>query len=252
MNISDIFTYIEKSPGKFPNTINVMQQVSIEILNIWKQAANFSANVPVKQGGTGWFGKQYIYQGNIEIAQKSPFRFEIFYKQYNSKHIDFQKIVEEGRDAFDIAKNLLAKSRKVRISTKNKIKYLIVPLPNSGDYEQTPTFDMTIIDTFQEPANQGGGNITRNEYDYDYKKIDETTKRNNAARFTQLTKNGSQTTSKNLVAISENSNWNPYPAIKGTKFSVKMQRVADAKINAARNRIIQALDSDLKRLRHKK
>jgi hypothetical protein len=267
MKISELFSYIEKNPDDFPNTIKLMQSVSIEILNIWKQAANFSANVPVKSGGTGWFGKQYVNQGNIEIAQKSPFKFNLYYEQYNAKHIDFQKIVEEGRGAFDIAKNLLATSKKVRISPVRKtkggkyisggVKRIVVPLGNEGYYnklnewvpEAIPSFDMSIKDTYEEPAQQGGGNVSRNEYNY--VPIQDTVK-NNTARFTQITKNGSQTTSKNLVMVTEKSNWNPYPAIQGTKFSKKMQRVADAKVNAASARFIKALNADLINLGYKK
>lgn len=259
MEIKDILSHINKNPNDFPYTVQTLQKISLEILNIWKESANFSAAVPVKQGGTGWFGKNYINQGNIEISQKSPIVFEIFYKQYNALHIDFQKIVEEGRPAYDIAKNLLANSRKVRISPVRKtksgkyisggIKRLVVPLGNSGKYEKTTSFDMSIIDTYEEPAQQGEGNVKRNIYKYT--PIDGVEK-NNTARFTQITKNGSQTTSKNLVMVTEKSNWNPYPAIKGTKFSTKMQRVADAKINAARDRIIRALDADLKSLGYRK
>lgn len=259
MKIGDLFSYIEKNPDSFPNTIKTFQTISIEILNIWKQAANYSAAVPVKSGGTGWFGKQYINQGSIDISQKSPFRFEIFYEQHNAKHIDFQNIVENGREAFDIAKNLLNNSRKVRISPVRKtksgkyisggIKRIVVPLPNSGGHEKTPSFDMTIIDSYFEPALQGGGEVERNTYRYE---PIEGVEKNNTARFTQITKNGSQTTSANLVMVTENSNWNPYPAVKGTKFSQKMQRVADSKVNAAKDRIINALDKDLKILGMKK
>lgn len=257
MELKDLFSYIEKNPGQFPNTIRVMQEVSIEVLNIWKQAANFSAAVTVKMGGTGWFGKNYIYQGNIEISQKSPFRFELFYNNQNSGNIDFEKIVEEGRSAYNIVQGLLANSSKVRISPVRKTKsgkyisggkkYLIVPLPNSGEHEKAPSFDMSILDTFTEPAEQGdSGTVKRNIYNY--KPIEGVT-RNNTARFTQKIAGGkTQSTSRNLVMITDKSRWNPYPAVKGTRFTQKMQRVADAKINAASGRIISALDTDLKRL----
>lgn len=257
MDIKELFAYIEKNPGQFPNTIRVMQEVALEVLNIWKTAANFSAAVTVKQGGTGWFGKNYIYQGNIEISQKSPFRFDISYNAGSGGKIDFEQIVEEGRNAYNIAQNLLANSSKVRISPVRKTKsgkyisggkkYLIVPLPNSGEHEKAPSFDMSIMDTFSEPAVQGDKkDVKRNVYDY--KPIEGIT-RNNTARFTQKIAGGrTQATSKNLVMITDKSRWNPYPAVKGTKFSKKMQRVADAKINAASGRIISALDTDLKRL----
>ena len=249
MQITDIFKQIERNPSRFPRTTAVFHKIVGEIIEIWRLSVSGASKTRVHAGGIGWFGKQYLAGGNIVGSEQSPISYTIKYEASSGLAYDYAQVVEEGREAYDIVKGLLAKSRKVRVTSVRKnskgevvgggIRYLVVPLPSKGEHEQEASFEMKITGNYQDE-----NNVARNKYSYTkFKNV----ARNNTAKFTQKIKGGkTQSTKANLVRITDNSSWRQYPKIGGLKITQKMQRVADAKVNAASKRILAALNADIK------
>lgn len=202
--------------------------------------------IGVKAGGIGWWGSQYLSRGQIRIEPQG-IGYKIFYEK-GSGNYDVEKIVEDGRAAFDIVKSLLDNSKKVRISKKGK-KYLIVPMSSN---ESQADVVMKIIGSYKQES-PNGGSVTRNRYSYS--KLTDKKSGKKTFQFQQKQERGGYSSSNhNLIMITSDSKWRPYPEIKGQKFSAKMQQVANQLLSSDSflKSLAEALIIDLQENRIKK
>ncbi|EMJ56516.1 MULTISPECIES: hypothetical protein [Leptospira] len=241
-----IFAKIKSNPNMFPRFYAVLGAAAVEIRNKWEFMAGKRAEVSVKNGGLGWWGQQYLANGQIQI-KRVGLGFRVFYDS-NSSAYDFEKIAEKGRRAFDIASYLLSNSKKVRINARGK-KFLIIPM--KGKEKESASTVMKILST-SKVSSPMGGQVKRNSYSIE--KI-ESKSRSNTVKFQQLNeRGGSSTTASKMVVLTEDSNWEPYPEIKGQKFVQRMQEEADRVLRSSEflKNLAEALTLDLKELYLKK
>ncbi|WP_246837103.1 hypothetical protein [Leptospira levettii] len=219
MSISNVLSQIKKKPENFPRYFSVLREAAEKIQSRWLFMAGERAKLGVKAGGLGWWGVQYLSRGQVQIEQQG-IGYKIFYSK-GSGNYDVEKIAEDGRSAFDIVHSLLNNSKKVRISKGGK-KYLIVPMASN---ESQADVVMKIIGSYKEES-PNGGFVTRNKYSYT--KLTDKKKGTKTFQFSQKQeRGGSSSSNHNLIMVTSDSQWKPYPEIKGQKFSAKMQKVAD-------------------------
>lgn len=243
-DISRVLADIKKNPKDYPFYFNALHKAAKIIQENWLHMAGERAKLGIKAGGLGWWGSQYL-RGQIVIEQQG-LGFKVFYEKGKGK-IDAEKITEDGRGAFDIVQSLLNNSKKVRISKKGK-KYLIVPMASS---EAQADVVMKIIGGRKE-ASPNGGNVKRNQYSYT--KISGKTQGRKVFQFSQKhERSGSSSSNHNLIMVTSDSNWKPYPEIKAQKFSQKMQTMADQLLTSEKfvRSLAEALVIDLQEIKIK-
>lgn len=224
MKIESIFSQIKSNPNKFPRFYAILLGAALEIQQKWEYTAALKSGIRVKDGGLGWWGAQYLAQGQIRIRRQG-LGYTIYYDQGRAA-IDFAKVVEHGRSPYDIATNLLNNSKKVRIS-KNGKKYLIVPMGSDSSYADKA---LKIISSYKEPS-LIGGTVKRNKYSV-MRVVDKMVSKSKTTAFTQKQEGGgSSSTIKNLVILTEDNKWKKYPAIKPQKFIQKLQQEVDKLLN---------------------
>ncbi|EKR90570.1 hypothetical protein [Leptospira santarosai] len=235
-----ILAKLKSNPKMFPRFYTVLGSVAIEIRDKWEFLAGKRAGVSIKDGGLGWWGQQYLANGQIQI-KKAGLGYRIFYDSNNSTY-NFEKIAERGRRAFDIASYLLSNSKKVRINARGK-KFIIIPM--KGKEEQSASAVMKILSTAK-VSSPMGGKVKRNTYSVE--KI-EGKSHSNTVKFQQFHERGGSSSSvSKMVVLTEDSNWGPYPEIKGQKFVPKMQEEADKILRSPEflKNLAEALALDLK------
>ncbi|WP_235595241.1 hypothetical protein [Leptospira noguchii] len=198
------------------------------------------SEVSIKNGGLGWWGQQYLANGQIKI-KKFGLGFRIYYDSNQSAY-NFEKVAETGRRAFDIASYLLSNSKKVRINARGK-KFLIIPM--KGKEKESASSVLKILST-SKVSSPMGGKVKRNSYSIE--KV-ERNSRSNTVKFQQLNeRGGSSTSASKMVVLTEDSNWEPYPEIKGQKFVQRMQEEADRILRNSEflKNLAEALTLDLK------
>lgn len=246
MDIQSVLTQIKSKPEKFPRFYAVLESVAVNIREKWEFVAAKRAGITVKEGGLGWWGAQYLANGQIKV-ERSGIGYKIYYHQGRGKY-DYAKIVEDGRSPYDIASNLLATSRKVRISKKGK-KYLIVPM--EGDKDSASQV-LSIVSTAKQPSPLGG-TVKRNKYRTTKPQNKIQSKKKTTAFSQKQERGGTSTSYKNLVVLTEDSRWNPYPQIKAQKLAEKLQAEVNKTLNNQefKKQLAEALAMDLRAGRKK-
>ncbi|WCL51517.1 hypothetical protein [Leptospira sp. GIMC2001] len=241
MRIEEIFKRIPTEPNNFPRFYAILGFTANQVKLKWEWQVDRRSAVSVKEGGLGWWGSQYRAHGKIQVERRG-LGYRIYYDKGEST-INFEDVVENGRSSYDIAKNLLANSKKVRISSKGK-KYLIIPM---GSDDKKADTALTIMATTKEPA-LTGGTVRRNQY-ATRKVTDKILGKSKSVAFGQKNeKGGSSTTVKNLVILTEDSNWKDYPAIKAHNFPKIIQREVDRLIGSQqfKKELMEALVYDIR------
>jgi len=220
MKIESVLSQIKSNPNKFPRFFALLMGAAEDIKNKWEYSAAKRAGIRVKEGGLGWWGAQYLAHGKIQIRRQG-IGYVIYYDKGNAA-IDFAKVVEDGRSPYDIASNLLNNSKKVRIS-KNGKKYIIIPMGSDSNHADQA---LQIISSTTQPS-PIGGTVKRNKY-RTQKVTDKIIGKSKTTVFTQKHEGGgSSSTFKNLVILTEDNKWKPYPRIKPHKFASKLQQEVD-------------------------
>lgn len=246
MSISSVLSQIKRRPENFPRYFSVLREAAEKIQSRWLFMAGERAKLGVKAGGLGWWGAQYLARGQIRIEPQG-IGYRIFYEKGSGEY-DVENIVENGRQAFDIVSSLLNNSKKVRISKKGK-KYLIVPMASS---EKQADVVMNIIGSYKE-ASPNGGTVKRNKYSYT--KVSDKTQGKKTFQFSQKQERGGSSSSNyNLIMVTSDSKWRPYPEIKAQKFSSKMQATANELLSSEAfvRDLASALIVDLQEIRIKR
>ncbi|PJZ51567.1 hypothetical protein CH380_19150 [Leptospira adleri] len=241
-----ILSKLKSKPNMFPRFYAVLGAAATDIRDKWEFLAGKRAGVSIKNGGLGWWGQQYLANGQIQI-KRSGLGYQIFYDSNKSSY-DFEKVAESGRGSFDIASYLLSNSKKVRINARGK-KFLIIPM--KGKEEQSASAVMKILST-SKVTSPMGGKVKRNSYSVE--KI-ENKSRTNTVKFQQLNERGGSSSSvSKMVVLTEDSNWEPYPEITGQKFVQRMQEEADRILRSPEflKNLAEALTFDLKEIYLKK
>jgi len=253
MNIADILPRVSTNPNDFRRFWGLLFSEAVGIKNKWEFLAGKRSGVRVHDGGLGWWGAQYLKNGQI-VVKRNRLGFQIYY-QPTKGNKNYEKVVEDGRPQFDIVASLM-KSRKVRISANGK-KYLIVPMNprenSSGtgggtEPQESLRTVLTITGTYREKG-EDGQTILRNKYASSTVQVrDKYIGGKNTVIFRQQNeKGGSSSVTKNLVMVTSESNWKPYPAVKPQKFVETLQKVADTVManSEVRNKLAEALFADI-------
>lgn len=244
-DISRVLADIKENPKDYPFYFSTLRKEAEKIQALWIRMAQDRTKIGVKAGGLGWWGGQYLRGQVVVEPQGSGYR--VYYVKGDGK-IDAEKIVEDGRGAFDIVQSLLNNSKKVRISKKGK-RYIIVPMASS---EKQADVVMKIVGSRSEES-PNGGTVKRNKYSYT--KVTDKIKGKKVFQFSQKhERSGSSSSNHNLIMVTSDSRWKLYPEIKAQKFSVKMQQAADQLLTSQSflRALAEALTVDLQALRIKK
>lgn len=224
--------------GKMPRTEQVINELAEAIGEQWR--------IKIISHKPTWWGRSAADDENYEIImRKIPSGMEVFWKEKGNPQYDFQKVVNEGRGAFDMKSALLSGPR-AHIGKNGR--YAIVPFTQNKSGSKVSPRNNDIAGNITKVGEYKSGGVTRNRY-APYTKNKGDTGKGGVYRTTQKTKNGGrQYGYVKFIMVSEKSQGWIYPAIPAGHYDEKMQMLADAqlqKLIKPGQPLHQAIESDL-------